>query len=404
MSSQPRNQRHVASTAGPARRSLLTRGFLGVLLVTFLGFSFEHVMRPVIPLVVIDRGGSAAIVGVMAAIHALPSILFRPAIGALVDGWRHGLLMRLGALAAAIMPFGVLLPGIASLVPVRFAQGGAWAVYSVSAHTLMAKHAPRRQRGEASGYFMAMPALSQLIVPGAAVALYAATGELGPVLLASGLGVAALLVTTRLRFQGGPGEVLHASSVSMPSMGWRSRLLEPSALPATFMITTFMAAHAIFTVFPPVYAIAVGAPIASLVLYYPAYGIVMTASQLLAGRASDRLGRGFAIRIGCAVAIVGLAMAGLGDSMATFTAGAAAYAVGVSLVSPTMSAMTIDRAPANRLGSAMATYSVGYQLATGGSSLVWGVLIAAAGFSGAFVAAIGLQLVTIAASVRFARR
>jgi MFS family permease len=384
---------------------LLTRSFLLVLVIAFLGFTFERVLEPVIPLIIIVRGGDATLVGFVVAVHALPSVLLRPVVGQLVDNWRHAWLLRLGAIVAAIAPVGVLLPGVPSLVPVRFLQGSAWAVYAVSSRALMAKLAPAERRGEASGYYEAMPALATLAAPGVGISLYLASGEIAPVLLASALGVAAFGIGFCVRI---PGQSIRRKDALSVTPTARSahvgRIVELSALPATFMITTFMAANPLFTVFPPLYAIAAGSALETLALYYAAYGIVSLLGRLAVGRASDRLGRGLAVRIGSAVAITGLVTAALGDGMVTFTAGAAIYALGGSLVSPAISAITIDRASPNRLGAAVATYSLGYQLGTGGSSMVWGPLIAAGGFSWAFGGAIGLQLLTIAASLLLMRR
>lgn len=44
----------------------------------------------------------------------------------------------------------------------------------------------------------------------------------------------------------------------------------------------------------------------------------------------------------------------------------------------------------------MATYSIGYQFATGTSSILWGAIITTLGFAWLFVAAAGFQLLTIA--------
>jgi len=377
------------------RGGLLTRPFLAVLLLTFLGFAFEHVLRPVVPLIVIDRGGGPVLVGVVAAVHSIPSVLFRPTIGRLVDTGRHALLLRVGAVLGTLAPLGLLLPGSAALSPVRFVQGTGWALYSVSTHSLMARRSPVDRRGEASGYFMAMPALAHLIGPGLGVALYLSTGAIGPALLATGLGVAATAIAFRIRLPAPPAERSVRRETRL------ERFVEPSALPATLMIAAFMLPHAIFTVFPPVYALEVGAPLEWLAIYYPLYGLVMFLSQLVAGRASDRYGRHAAIVAGCIAAVVGLLVALAGSGLVTFALGAAVYALGTALVSPTMSALTIDRAPPDRLGAAMATYSVGYQLSSGLGSLLWGAVLGVGGFAVAFVIAIAFQLGTMALSVRW---
>ncbi len=382
---------------------VLTRPFLTVLLLAFLGFSIEQILRPVVSLITLARGGDVVLVGVMAAIPAVASVVFRPVTGRFVDGWRHAHLLRAGTFLATLAPLGLLAPGTLVLAPARFLHGIAWALFSVSNHALLARLAPASRRGEASGYFMAMPALATLVAPGIGIGLYVAGGELGPVLLASGLGLLATVVAFRVRIPV-RNQPSHATQIQVPIEGLRAgSILEHTALPATFMVTTFMAAHALFTIFPPVYAISVGAPIESLALYYPTYGLIMLLSQLFAGKASDRLGRGTTIRIGCGIGMVGLVVVTLGAGIPALFVGGGFYAVGVALVAPTMSAMTIDRAPQGRVGSAMATYSVGYTLATGGSSLIWGAVIAAIGFDRAFLFAMGLLLVTFTASLRYAR-
>jgi MFS family permease len=384
------------SASGTGSSRVLTRSFLVVLALTFLGFTFEHVLRPIIPLIVIDRGGDVFLVGIVAAIHSIPSILFRPSIGRLIDTGRHALLLRIGAVLGTLAPLGLMIPGLAALAPVRFAQGTGWALYSVSAHSLMARRSPADRRGEASGYFMAMPALAHLIGPGLGVALYLGTGAIGPALLAAGLGVAATAIAFRMSLPRPFAERADARPQRLVE-----RLVEPSALPATLMIAAFMLPQALFAVFAPVYALEVGAPLEWLAVYYPFFGLVLFLSQVVAGRASDRYGRHTAILAGCTVAAGGILVALVGGTFLTFAAGAAAYALGVALVSPTMSALTIDRAPPHRLGAAMATYSVGYQLSSGVGSLIWGAVLGVAGFGVAFGIAIASQLGTMVLSMRW---
>ena len=375
--------------------SVLTRPILVVLGLSFLGFTLEYILRPVIPLIVLDRGGDVVLVGVVAAVHSLPSILFRPAIGRLIDGWNQRLLLRVGAVVTTLAPLGLILPGLISLLPVRFVQGSGWALFSVSNHALMARRSPANRRGEASGYFMAMPALGNLIGPGIGVGLYLSTGAIGPALIATGLGIAATTMAFRVRLTGPP-----ARTEDEGPRPFVEQLIEPSALPSTLMIAAFMLPQSLFSVFAPVYALEVGAPLEWLALYFPFYGLVLFVTQLVVGRASDRYGRHAAIVAGCTTGALGVLIALLGDSLVTFAIGAGFYALGVSLVSPTMSALTIDRARPDRLGAAMATYSVGYQLSSGVGSLVWGGVLATGGFSAAFAFAIACQVGTMAISVR----
>lgn len=119
--------------------NVLTRPFLVVLALTLLGFTIEYVLRPVVPLILIDRGGSTILVGVVAAVHSFPSILFRPAIGRLIDTWNQGRLLGAGALVGAIAPLGLLAPGMAAAV-----RRGTRRLTTRPSHTSRSSPAPRR--------------------------------------------------------------------------------------------------------------------------------------------------------------------------------------------------------------------------------------------------------------------
>jgi predicted MFS family arabinose efflux permease len=378
-------------------RALLTASFVQILGLTLLGFVAEYVLRPVIPLMILDRGGGATVIGLIVAVYAIPPIVLRPMVGMLTDRWRAARVLRIGTVLASVSPVALLLPGIAALVPTRLVQGTAWALNSVATRTLMAEASPPHRRGAASGYFMAMTALAVLVAPGLGVAAYLATGVIGPTLIAIGVALCAFAIALRIPTRSsGPSH----PDIARPSraMEW---IMEPSAVPAMVMTATFLAADTLFTVFPPVYVALTGDPVEALAVYYPAYGLVMAAGHFGVGWVSDRLGRGLTIRIGCVLGAVGLVVAVAGEDIIIFGAGAATYAIGASLASPALSALSIDRAPVHRLGSAMATYSIGYQLAIGGSSLIWGPLITAAGFDAALATAMLLVLLTMVASYRY---
>jgi MFS family permease len=169
------------------------------------------------------------------------------------------------------------------------------------------------------------------------------------------------------------------------------------------MITGFMACQALLIVFAPLYVAELGVQPGALIPYYTVNGLLLTISQLVVGRASDRFGRGSAIRAGCGLAILGLTAAMLGGSFATLLAASGAFSLATALVAPSLSALAMDTAPAARVGAAMATFSVGYQLATGIGGILWGLVIAVAGFRWAFCVAVGLQVTTFVGSLRYAR-
>jgi MFS family permease len=380
-------------------RSLLTNASLQIFGLTLLGFLGEYLLRPVVPLVILERGGDAALIGLITGLFALPSIGLRPLVGWLVDRWSQRRVLGFGTGLATVAPAGLLLPGMVALAVTRFVQGSAWALFTVATRTLMAQAAPANRRAEASAYFAAMPALAVLVAPGAGVALYLATGSIGPVLVAIAIAATTLVIALRLPSELTPKAVRRSDGESESML--RS-FVEPAVIPATVMTAMFSAADTLFTIFPPIFVGLVGAEIDSLAIYYPAYGLASALSLFVVGRVSNRLDRGTGIRIGAAFAVVGLTVAILAGGLFAFWLGGATYAVGASFATAALGALSIDRAPPRRLGSAMATYSIGFQVAIGASAVIWGPLIVAVSFDAALASALLLVVAVAFASLRFA--
>jgi MFS family permease len=176
-------------------------------------------------------------------------------------------------------------------------------------------------------------------------------------------------------------------------------LVEPSALPGTAMLVAFGSTTTLFSIFAPVFVAAQGGGLEALVLYYPLYGLAQVVALPIGGRVGDRIGRERSIVLGTVIATAALALA-VGGGLAGFTLGAITYAVASALVNPAVNAMTIERAPEGRLGSAIATYSIGYQVANGLSAVAWGALISVVGYPWPFIVAAGCQLATVGLSRR----
>jgi MFS family permease len=368
------------------------------MLVTFLGFGMESLIRAVVPLMVLARGGDAVAVGLVATAYSLPALLFRPFVGQLVDGWHHQRLYRAGILASSTVPFLLLVPGVPTLMAVRFLTGTGWAFFAVSNHSLMAKLAPSQRRAEAAAWIITMSALAALFLPSLGVALYSAIGQTAPVLFGISLGLAATLVTFRIEVPS-PGPRA-AAIADEDSPGLVERFIEPSALAPTALLVLSFSAWSLFTVFPQVYVKHLGLPVEVLVIYFAVFGLAQVVSQPFFGRFADELGRARSIVIGAGLSLAGLVVAaipeGIVDPLSTFTIASCFYALGQALLNPTISALVMERAPRHRLGSAMATYSIAYQFATGTSSILWGAIITTLNFSMVFVVAAALQVVTIA--------
>jgi MFS family permease len=361
------------TVAAPApRAALYTVPFIGVCLVMLLAMAQNFVLQPILPLLVLDLGGDATFVGIAFLVFSIPSVLLRPFIGRLADrlGARPVLLM--GAAGIAVAGPLYFIPSLAALAVLRVAHGTVWAAFNTGAPSTMASLAPPNRRGEASAAFDLMPALAVLVMPTVALVIYGVFGLPGALALATVLGVAALTVAAWLI----PSSI--GARPGTTSSG--GALLEGSAiLPMVFQLL-MNSVLSLFVVYPPLFADQHGIPLTGLVLYYPVYGFAFITARIVAGRVVDRIPRARVMIAGAALAGVALLIAATATTILMLTVAGVVYAIACGSTAPATTALVMDRAPAGRVGAAMATYTLGFQFGSGLGAALWGVLIDTRGF------------------------
>ena len=158
------------------------------------------------------------------------------------------------------------------------------------------------------------------------------------------------------------------------------------------LVTAFaMAGQALFLGFAPVFARSIDAPLAVLAPFYPVYGVLNAACQLGSGQLADRIGRSRAVLLGSLLGSAGLLVAFTAGDFLGYGVGASMFAIAAGITAPAAAAAAMDAAPAGRMGSTMATFSMAYQLASGVGGLLWGLLIVTVGYPAPFLVAIALQ-------------
>ncbi len=376
---------------------LYTKPFVGLLLVDLLAFGQWFGLQPIIPLLVLDLGGDAAMAGIAFAVFSIPSVIFRPIFGRVVDRVGTRLILVAGTLAIGLVAPGYLLPSVLVLLIFRIVHGIGWAAVMTAAPALMARLAPPLRRGEAASVFDLMPSVAQMTMPAVGLLVYTTFDWLGVFAFATGLGLAACLIVLATT----PAD---APDVPSPTPASGLPILEPSAIVPMLITMLFMSATALFVVYPPILATERGIPIAELAIYYPVYGLAMVGSRILMSRRVDQLPRLGVVAVGALMAIASLLLSSQATSIAALTAAGVINAAAVGVLVPTMTAAVIDHAPPGRIGSAMGTYTLGYQLAGGLGAAAWGFLIEHSGFFAAYVVAAAVQVVLLAVVRRYRRR
>lgn len=378
--------------ASPPASPLLTRRFVAVALAGLAYFTADGILIAAVPRYVAGPLGAGNVaVGVAVGAFALSAFFLRPWVGGLGDrrGRRPLMLVGAGLFAVSVLGYG-LTSDVAALAALRLVTGAGEAFFFVGMVTAFTDLAPPERRGEA----MSLASLSLYIGIGAGPLLgEAAIGRFGFTaawLTAAGAAAVALAVVART------GETRPPLPPDAAAAAPRHRLVHPAGLVPGAVLLASILGMAGFLTFVPLYALDLGMRGSGVVLLLFAAVVVVIRSA--GARLPDRLGAARATRLALALSATGLTIAGVWRSPAGLVVAALVLGVGVALLTPSVFALAVERVAPGERGAVIGTTSAFLDLALGLGPAGLGLVAAAVGrpgtfLAGAAVAAAGLVFV-----------
>jgi predicted MFS family arabinose efflux permease len=345
-------------------------------------FTGENAITPALPRFVTGPlGGGSIAVGTSFAALSLTALLFRPWAGRLGDRRGRRLLLVAGAgLFAASVAGYLVATSLPVLIALRLVTGVGEAFFFVGAASAVTDLAPAERRGEAVSIF--------------SLALYVGLG-VGPILgeaalgqdrffavwlVAAGAGAVAVLLGLR---------VPETRDLEAAAPSDAARLIHPAGLLPGVAILAAAWAMAGFFAFVPLYALQIGLS-GSRLVFLTLSGVVISIRSFGA-RIPDVLGARVTSRTALLLSASGLTVIGLWRTPAGLFAGVVVFAVGQALAFPGMLSLAVAGAPASERGSVVGTFTAFFDLGYGVGPATLGVVAAAVGYPGTFLAAAGVD-------------
>jgi predicted MFS family arabinose efflux permease len=375
----------TARRSASARPALLTPAFVAVTLASLAYFTGDGVLIPAVPRYVQGPLGSGDVaVGLVVGAFSLSAFFLRPWAGGLGDRWGRRPLMLAGAgmFAASALGYG-LASSPEALAGLRLLTGAGEAFFFVGALTAVADLAPAERRGEAMSL--------------ASLALYVGIG-VGPLLgevaierfgygaawtLAATAGLAAVAIALRVpdtrpdHGARGPGD---------PAA--RHRLVHRAGLLPGLVLLTSILGMAGFLTFVPLYALDIGMEGSRAVLLV--FAAIVVGIRSVGARIPDRLGAARTTRISMALSAAGLAVVGAWPAPAGLVTGTAVFATGIALFTPALMTLAVQGVAPQERGAVIGTTSAFLDLAIGLGPATLGIVAAAVGRPGTFLAGAGV--------------
>ncbi|MEO1056914.1 MAG: MFS transporter [Actinomycetota bacterium] len=369
----------LGAESGPTR--LITRQFVILAISTscfFFGFGSLNVLLP--QYVVDELGGSEAAAGLAIGSMAFSAIVTRVWFGRLADRRGARLIMLIGAvLAATATVLTVFTTSLATLIATRLIYGAGQAAFFTGSTTLSIDLAPVHRRSQAASYILVAVHVGAGIGPVIAVGLSDRFSYDTIWLITAGMIALAGVFATFLSYR--PPDHL-----APPSPLINTDALAPGVV-SLLGIFSFNG----FLVFAPLYAREVGLSNVGLVFFVASFTVALVRVTL--GWVPDRIGPIRAGTIALSITAGGALIAALWPEPEGLFVAAAVLAMGLSLQSPSLIAVTVQAVPANERGSAMATFTGFFDVANAIVGPTIGLIVLGAGYREAFLVATAMAIV-----------
>ncbi|HIW95521.1 MAG TPA: MFS transporter [Candidatus Corynebacterium gallistercoris] len=369
-------------------------GLIVTLISVFCAFGGWALLLPVIPLAVIDQGGSDGLAGLSTGIFMGATVLTQAFTPRLLRGVGHmpvmfgaGLLLGLPALVYALDMSPAVVLAVAAV------RGVGFGAVTVTEAALIAELVPPHLVGRSSGVFGATVGIAQLLSFPLGMWLYSHVGTVAVLVVAAAYSVIGAVAALRLPV----GRRPHVPSIPTEATEATDHT-PPRPKVATWKLVTIPglsigAAAGGFAAFSTFLAPAI-AGVSGIALAL--IGGMQIGSRLFAGWYADRVGEpGRLNALGLLLCLVGLLTAAF--TIITMPAGvwlmvgalgaAALFGAGFGVVQTEALLMMFNRLPRENSAQASALWNMTFDSGTGLGAVLLGFVAGTFAYQGAFIAA-----------------
>ncbi len=346
---------------------------------------------PVLPLYIQDLKATAQELGIIMGSFAVGLLLFRPQMGKLADSHGRKIVLLLGILVATLAPVAYLfVTQKFALIGVRIFHGISIAGFATAYSALIADISPPQHRGEVIGTMSLTNPIGMALGPILGDWMRQSYGYEHCFWLASSLAALSFLFATQVSV---PRVQAKPTNIEPVQPFWQLLVSDSIRIPTLTMLVVGMA-FGILSTFVPLYVRENNLTITSSAFYSSA-AIMSFLMRSIAGKQSDRFGRGRFITMGMAAYGISMAILWLFPGDRGFILAGLCEGIGGGMFLPVTIAMITDRCSPEMRGRIFALTLSGFDLGifTAGPSL--GGVADAIGYRGLFGVATGIVAVGI---------
>jgi len=344
--------------------SFFTLDFFLLCLSSFLFFSSFNMIISELPAYLSSMGGESY-KGWIIALFTLSAGLSRPFSGKLADKIGRIPVMIVGASVCFVVGLSYpLLHFVSGFLFLRFAHGFSTGFTPTGSSAYVADTVPFAQRGEAMGILSLFGSLGMAAGP----ALGGWIASIWPLnalfYTAAFTAIFSILILVRLK------ETLPQKepfSLRLFKLDKNEILEKRVLLPSTILFLSVFSFGVVLTLIPDLSSFL---GIKNKGLFFAVFTLSSLGIRLIAGRASDRVGRVKVMRVASVVMVLAMIAVAFATSKVMLLGSAVLFGAAVGMYSPTTTAWVVDRSLENYRGRALATMYIFLELGIGLGALV----------------------------------
>ncbi len=358
-------------------------------------------MLPTLPAYIKATGASDYEVGIIMGAFAIGLLAFRPKMGQMIDTRGRKAVLLLGAAVATIAPplYG-LVQHPALLIAIRIFHGLSIAAFTTSYSTLVADLSPPANRGELIGYMSLVNPIGMAIGPAVGGYLQPVIGDRWFFCVCAGLAGVSFLFSSAVRCPpafptGAPPVTTATATSSEPTLNqtaWQLISSDRFRVPTLNMLAVGLA-FGVLSVYLPLFIHQMRLDV-NVGLFYTMAAIASFSIRLVAGRASDRLGRGLFITFGMLCYVMSMLLLWQAQDVLTILTAGFLEGCGGGTLLPITIALITDRAQSHERGRVFSLCVGGFDLGIFMAGPCVGFMAGIVGYRGLFAIATGVTLLS----------
>lgn len=382
--------------------TIWTKKFFMILIINLLIFSSFQMLLPVLPVYVKSLGAADSIIGWIAGLSTIASIIIRPFAGVALDKYgRKGVFFTgLCIVILATISYGWIRL-VSVILFIRFMHGFGWGISSTSSNTVASDTIPKNRFGEGMGYFSLSSSLAMAIAPTIGLKLISDYNIKIVSIVSSALTIAAFILAFKIKYKKIDNINLKESYLNedlcndklghikeeyiedkknvQKNKKAKMIFFERSAFAPAIVMFLITITYGSIVGFISIYASNLG--IDNVGIYFAVYAVSLLISRPFFGKMVDKHGFNIVVLPGLIFLFVGLMVLVNANSLLLFSISGILYGIGFGATQSSLQTMSVLNAPKENIGAANATFFNGFDGGIGVGSVLAGIIATSFGYS-----------------------